>query len=125
MTMFGQVNQNREAILKLVIIGEENSKIAIDAVIDTGFNGDLILPPESISELGLKLQGYQKAVLGDGTISQFQVYAATVIWDGSRRLVEVNAATSSVLIGMGLLEGYKLEVNTIPNGIVTITNLEL
>jgi clan AA aspartic protease len=125
MTMFGRVNQNREAILKLVIIGEESSKIAIDAVIDTGFNGDLILPPEAISELGLKLQGYQKAVLGDGTISQFQVYAATVLWDGSRRLVEVNAATSGVLIGMGLLEGYKLEVNTISNGIVTITNLEL
>ena len=124
MTMFGRVNQNREAILKLVIIGNENYKLAIDAVIDTGFNGDLILPPEAISELGLKLQGYQKAVLGDGTISQFQVYAATVIWDGSRKLVEINAATSGVLIGMGLLEGYKLEVNTIPNGIVTITSIE-
>jgi hypothetical protein len=35
MTMFGQVNQNREAILKLVIIGDENCKIAVDAVIDT------------------------------------------------------------------------------------------
>ncbi len=123
--MFGQVNQNRESILKLVISGDENCKIAVDAVIDTGFNGDLIVPPEAISELGLKLQGYQKAILGDGTISQFQVCEATVIWDGSRRLVEVNAATSGVLIGMGLLEGYKLEVNTIPNVIVTITSLEL
>jgi clan AA aspartic protease len=125
MTMFGRVNQNREAILKLVIIGAENHKIAIDAVIDTGFNGDLILPPEAISELGLKLQGYQKAVLGDGTTSQFQVYAATVIWDGSRKLVEVNAATSGVLIGMGLLEGYKLEIDTTPNGVVTIIALGL
>jgi clan AA aspartic protease len=125
MTMFGQVNQNREAILQLVIIGEENNKIAVDAVIDTGFNGDLILPLAAISELGLKLQGYQKAVLGDGTTSQFQVYAATVIWDGLRKLVEVNAASSGVLIGMGLLDGYKLEVNTTPNGIVAITNLEL
>jgi clan AA aspartic protease len=115
----------REAILKLVIIGEENRKIAIDAVIDTGFNGDLILPLEAISELGLKLQGYQKAILGDGKTSQFQVYAAAVIWDGSKKLVEVNAASSGVLIGMGLLEGYKLEVNTTLNGIVTITNLEL
>jgi clan AA aspartic protease len=125
MTMFGRVNQNREAILKLVIIGEENRKVAVDAVIDTGFNGDLILPLAAISELGLKLQGYQKAILGDGKTSQFQVYAATIIWDGSRKLVEVNAASSGVLIGMGLLDGYKLEVNTTPNGIVTITNLEL
>jgi clan AA aspartic protease len=124
MTMFGRVNQSREAILKLVIIGEENCKTAVDAVIDTGFNGDLILPPESILELGLKLQGYQKAILGDGTTSQCQVYAATVIWDGSIKLVEVNAATSGVLIGMGLLEGYKLEIDTTPNGMVTITDLK-
>jgi clan AA aspartic protease len=125
MTMFGRVNQSREAVLKLIVIGGENRKIVIDAVIDTGFNGDLILPPLAISVLDLKLQGYEKAVLGDGTTSQLQVYAATAIWDGASRLVEVNAATSGVLIGMGLLEGYKLEINTIPNGIITITNLKL
>jgi clan AA aspartic protease len=125
MTMFGRVNRSREAILKLVIVGDDNLKVAVDAVIDTGFNGDLILPLETISELGLKIQGYQKAILGDGTISQFQVYAATVIWDGARKLVEVNAATSGALIGMGLLEGYKLEVDSIPDGIVAITALEL
>jgi clan AA aspartic protease len=123
--MFGRVNQQREAVLKLVIIGDRSQKMAVDAVVDTGFNGDLILPIEMVLELELIPQGYQKATLGDGTISQFRVYIGTVIWDGSRRLVEVNAATSGVLIGMGLLEGYKLEVNTIPNGIVTITNLDL
>ncbi len=123
--MSGRVNQHREAVLKLVIIGDQSKKIAVDAVVDTGFNGDLILPIEMVLELDLSPQGYQKATLGDGTISQFRVYTGTVIWDGSKRLVEVNAATSGVLIGMGLLEGYKLEVNTIPNGIMTITNLDL
>ena len=123
--MFGRVNQQREAILNLVIIGDQSQKIAVDTVIDTGFNGDLILPIEMVLELELIPQGYQKATLGDGTISQFRVYAGTVIWDGSRKVVEVNAATSGVLIGMGLLDGYKLEVNATPNGVVTITNLEL
>jgi clan AA aspartic protease len=123
--MFGRVNQQREAVLKLVIISDRSQKIAVDAVVDTGFNGDLILPIEMVLELELIPQGYQKATLGDGTISQFRVYTGTVIWDGSRKVVEVNVATSGVLIGMGLLEGYKLEVNTTPNGIVTITNLEL
>jgi clan AA aspartic protease len=123
--MFGRVNQQREAVLKLVIIGDRSQKMAVDAVVDTGFNGDLILPIEMVLELELIPQGYQKATLGDGTISQFRVYTGTVIWDGSRKVVEVNAATSGVLIGMGLLEGYKLEVNTTPNGVVTITSLEL
>ena len=121
--MFGRVNQQREAILKLVIIGNENNKIAVDAVIDTGFNGDLILPIEIVFELGLVPQGYQKATLGDGTISQFRVYAATVIWDGDRKLVEVNSATAGILIGMGLLDGCKLEVNAISNGIVSTIGL--
>jgi clan AA aspartic protease len=123
--MSGRVNQQREAVLKLVIIGNRSQKIAVDAIVDTGFNGDLILPIELVLELELIPQGYQKATLGDGTISQFRVYTGTVIWDGSRKVVEVNAATSGVLIGMGLLDGYKLEVNATPNGIVTITNLEL
>ncbi|WP_309741505.1 MULTISPECIES: clan AA aspartic protease [unclassified Chamaesiphon] len=122
--MFGRVNQQREAILKLIIIGDGNSKIAVDAVIDTGFNGDLILPIEIVSELGLVPQGYQKATLGDGSISQFRVYVATVIWDGERKLVEVNSATAGILIGMGLLEGYKLEVNATPNGDVSIIKLD-
>jgi clan AA aspartic protease len=123
--MFGRVNRQREAVLKLVIIGDLDRKVAVDAVIDTGFNGDLILPIETVLELDLVPQGYQKATLGDGTISQFRVYAGTVIWDGARKLVEVNSATTGVLIGMGLLEGYKLEVNAIPDGIVTITNIDL
>jgi clan AA aspartic protease len=121
--MFGQVNSSREAMLKFVVIGTDDRKMAIDAVIDTGFNGDLILPLDLISTLELKIQGYQKAILGDGTLSQLQVYAAMVIWDGSRRLVEVNAATSGALIGMGLLEGYKLEVDTILNDMVKVTLL--
>jgi clan AA aspartic protease len=121
--MFGRVNQRREAILKLVIIGNENKKIAVDAIIDTGFNGDLILPIETVLELELIPQGYQKATLGDGTISQFRVYAATVIWDGERRLAEVNSANTGILIGMGLLEGYKLEVDATPNGNVSIIKL--
>jgi predicted aspartyl protease len=38
-----------------VNIGEENGKVAVDAAINTGFGGDLILPLVTISELGLKL----------------------------------------------------------------------
>lgn len=122
--MFGRVNRTREAIIKLVVIGTNDQRIAIDAVIDTGFNGDLILPLDLISALELTVQGYQRAILGDGTISQFQVYAATAIWDGARKIVEVNAAASGALIGMGILEGYKLEVDAIPNGMVKLTLLE-
>jgi clan AA aspartic protease len=125
MTIFGRVTANREAILKLVIIDDENRKIAFDAMIDTGFNGDLILPIDTVMELSLELKGYQKAVLGDGTISQFQVCSAVVIWDGVKKRVEVNMARSGALIGNGLLEGYKLEIEMVNNGMVTIYPLDV
>ena len=123
--MFGRVNQRREAILNLVVIGSENSKLAVEAVIDTGFNGDVVLSVDLVMALDLKLQGYQKARLGDGSITKFPVYTGTVIWDGKKQIVEVNAATTGTLIGMGLLEGYKLEIDSIKNGIVSITNLDM
>jgi hypothetical protein len=46
--MFGRVNQQREAILKLVIIGDGNSKIAVNAVIDNVLNrlSDLLIDIE-------------------------------------------------------------------------------
>jgi clan AA aspartic protease len=123
MTMFGRVNANREALLKLVLIDDENKKVAFDAVIDTGFNGDLILPIDMMMDLSLELKGYQKAVLGDGTVSQFQVCSAVVIWDGTKKRVEVNMARSGALIGNGLLEGYKLEIDMVNDGMVTISPL--
>jgi predicted aspartyl protease len=46
--MFGRANRQREAVLKLVIIGDRDRKVAVDAVVDTGFNGDLILPIETV-----------------------------------------------------------------------------
>ena len=123
--MSGRVNQFREAILNLVIIGKDKSKLAVEAVIDTGFNGDVILPIDIVLSLGLELQGYQESVLGDGTIAKFPVYLGTVIWDGQKQIVEINAATTGSLIGMGLLEGYKLEIDSISNGVVSITSLDL
>jgi hypothetical protein len=51
------------------------------------------------------------------------VYAGSLIWDGQVRLVEVNACTAGVLVGMGMLEGWKLEVEGTPGGEVKITVL--
>jgi hypothetical protein len=63
-------------------------------------------------------------VLGDGSYCDFEVYAGSLIWDGQVRLVEVNACASGVLVGMGLLEGWKLEVEGKSGGNVRITALD-
>jgi clan AA aspartic protease len=95
----------------------------VKSVVDTGYTGDLMLPRKFINELELTIRGIQDAILGDGSLTMFEMYAGSVIWDGQVRRVEVNASETESLIGMGLLEEYKLEIEGRCGGIVKITAL--
>ena len=118
--ILGSVNANREAIIQIAVLNDDKQSKAIKAVIDTGYTGDLMLPRAIVDELRLTLRGIQDAVLGDGSIRIFEMYAGSVIWDGQVRRVEVNASETECLIGMGLLEDYKLEIEGRSGGIVKI-----
>jgi clan AA aspartic protease len=121
--IFGNVNENREAIIQIAVVSDQKQIKAIKAVIDTGYTGDLMLPKAIVNELGLILRGIQDAVLGDGSIKIFEMYAGSVIWDGKVRRVEINASETECLVGMGLLEDYKLEIEGRPGGMVKIVSL--
>ena len=51
--MFGLVNHNCEAIIKVAVGCIGSSKTTVDAVIDTGFTSFLSLPLSVITDLGL------------------------------------------------------------------------
>ena len=116
----GMVNAHREAIIGLIVQDANGQGHDIDTVIDTGFTGCLTLPTALIAALGLTWRGYATAVLGDGSLQQFDVYAATVIWDGQACVVEVDAAETDPLVGMELLYGYEVRIQVIDGGPVTI-----
>lgn len=44
-------------------------------------------------------------------------------WDGQVRRVEINASETEALVGMGLLEDYKLEIEGRSGGAVKVTAL--
>jgi len=119
----GVVNANREAAVGLAVHGPNNEAREIEAVIDTGFTGFLTLPTFLIVSLGLAWRGQAQAMLGDGSLHLFDVYVATIIWDGHARSVETDAAETTPLIGMGLLYGHDLRIQTIEGGRVTIEAL--
>jgi predicted aspartyl protease len=80
--MQGVVNLRREVTLT-VIVGNSNRKLqAIEAVIDTGFNGFLSLPSAIIATLDLPWSGSDFVTLGDGSETSFDLYTAIMIWDG-------------------------------------------
>jgi clan AA aspartic protease len=119
----GVVNINCEATLRLTLNGTDGQQEEIEVVIDTGFSGFLALPPALITSLGLPWRGREQAVLGDGSLHLHDVYSGTVIWDGIRRVVEIDAVDTDPLIGMGLLYGYDVRIQAIEGGAVTIEAL--
>jgi clan AA aspartic protease len=121
--IIGNVNTSREAIIQLSVIGENNQKQGIRAVIDTGYTGYLTLPSAVITTLGLTWYMQQEGILGDGSLCMFNVYEASVIWDGQIRSVEINESEADPLVGMGLLEGFELKIQGVAGGLVTITAL--
>jgi clan AA aspartic protease len=121
--IIGSVNTNREAVIQIAVLSDSKRIKAVRSVIDTGYTGDLMLPRAIVDELGLFLQAIQDATLGDGSLTTFEMYAGSVIWDGQVRRVEVNASETECLVGMGLLEEYKLEIEGRPGGMVRVTAL--
>jgi clan AA aspartic protease len=121
--ILGNMNANHEAIIQIAVLSDSQQIKAVRAVIDTEYTGDLMLPRAIVNELSLILRGVQDATLGDGSLTMFEMYAGSVIWDGQVRRVEVNASETACLVGMGLLEEYKLEIEGRPDGKVRITAL--
>ena len=119
----GAVNAAREARIPLVLRTPLGATREIDALIDTGFDGFLTLPPSMIVALGLKRLGRGRAILADGRDQLFDIHAVTVFWDGQPLTVEADTAESDPLIGMGLLQGYRLSIDVIDGGSVEIQRL--
>ena len=121
--MIGNVNSRREAIIQLAVLGENNQRQGIKAVIDTGYTGFLTLPSALIAKLGLTWFMQEEGTLGDGSLCMFNVFEASIIWNGQIRAVEINESEAEPLVGMGLLEGYELNIQGLASGTVTIKAL--
>jgi clan AA aspartic protease len=119
----GVVTASRHATVHLTVHGPEGVTQEIEAVIDTGFNGELTLPLSFVAALGLAWRRSGRALLADGSEALFDSYDAIVLWDGEPRPVTVDAAETEPLVGMALLEGYELTVQAVGGGAVTIRSL--
>ena len=68
-------------------------------------------------------QSRGQALLADGNLHVFDAYIGIVLWNGQDRTVEVDAADTDPLVGMGLLRGHSLRVDVEENGAVKIEEL--
>lgn len=120
--MQGVVNFRREATLT-VVVGNSNRQLqAIEAVIDTGFNGFLSLTSEIITTLNLPWSSSDFVTLGDGSQTSSDLYTAVAIWDGQYYEIDIAESETEPLLGMALLYGYRLQVDTIEGGLAKSVN---
>ena len=120
----GIVNANYEAVIILVLQGHGGQAQEVDAVIDTGYNGTLTLPPTLIAELGLPFIGEGRAFLANGEEETFDVYGVTVLWDGRARYIETDAVGMDPLVGMSLMDNHSLYMEIRDGGRVVIQSVE-
>jgi len=119
----GIVTAYRQAIIRLTVRGPEGQEQGIEAVIDTGFDGSLTLPPPLIAALDLVWRRRGRALLADGSESLFDIHEAIVVWDGEPRRIAVDTADIDPLVGMSLLYGFELTVQARDGGSVAIKPL--
>ena len=120
----GIVNANLEAVVTLLLRGPDGQAREVDAVIDTGFNGYITLPPMLVADLNLPVVGDGEAVLADGREVSFNVYGVTSLWNGLSRYVETGAVGDEPLVGMSMLAGHDLHVRVADGGRVVIDAVE-
>ena len=117
--IIGKIKANREAVIELEVIGLAQ-RTKIEAVLDTGFTGYLMLPSDLINHLRLQLIGTRNVVLGDGSNVTLDLYRAKVLWHNVERIVYVLQADAELLVGMSLLHGSRVTLDVVTNGNVTI-----
>lgn len=118
--MTGIVNAGLEPMLQLTVFDVVNQQFVVEALVDTGFNGFLTLPPSLIAALGLPWLCRQQGELADGSIMVFDVHEAFVEWHGMAQSVEIEAADAQPLVGMSLIRGSELRIVVMDGGSMTI-----
>ena len=116
----GVVNAAYEPVVVLDLQGPSGQASEIEAIIDTGFTGFLTVTPALAMELELALEGTSRATLADGSEVTFDVYDVAVLWDGQPKYVLADAADTTPLVGMRMLDRHNLNINVEDGGRIVI-----
>jgi clan AA aspartic protease len=101
----------------------ELGEVAVECVIDTGFEGFLTLPVAMVTNFGLPHLGPMKANLADNSRIITQVYEGTILWEGVIRSIPILAMGNRPLLGTALMADYHLSIDFYEGGTVSLDDL--
>ncbi len=115
----GGVDQRGRPLIRITVIGFDDELVAM---VDTGFNGELLMSEKVAADWGISPVGIAaKLELGDGSKIFAGRATVAVLWMGKRRAIAVQITPSTkgkkqadepvALIGTRLLADDILEIN--------------
>lgn len=97
--------------IEMTVIGLDD-KIKVPALVDTGFDGALMLSLPAALQIGLRLSNMVQVELADGSIKNEFVFDAKVVLDGETIPVNVLLTSSDEnLVGTALLQTQSLMID--------------
>jgi clan AA aspartic protease len=118
MQIDGYFNKSDEPVIRLDV-----GSLSIEILVDTGFNGSLVIPGHVASELNLRFEGLEEFYSVTGEMFFASAYSVEIDWLG--KTIRVPVATSpelnEALLGSYMLKECRL---TIDYGHRTVTIIE-
>jgi clan AA aspartic protease len=109
----GKVDRSGRALIALQVRPTQTAESTeLTAWVETAFTGDLVIPRSMINQLQLPQSSAVMAGLADGTEVVLDTFSCVVEWfDEERNIEALESAGEFPLLGIGLLQGSKLEVD--------------
>lgn len=124
--MIGYVIERNEVLFPIIAVNALDQNFQpqqIYSVIDTGFTGDIMMSPQIIQKLAPQYEGRTQVELADGSVAHIDAYIGLILWHGKSREVRILEAEGTPLIGMDLLRGNTVNIQTVAGGAVHINKI--
>jgi len=120
----GVVTHELEAVLNILLQSAGGHSETVPAVIDTGFDGFIALPPDLIARMQLPFAGSVCLCQADGNETWFRSFEVIVPWHGERLVVHAAEIGAGALVGMALLHAGRLTMDVLEDGPVRVEPMQ-
>lgn len=99
-------------MVRVKLISSNDEEIEYLAIIDTGYNGEVILPGSKVQEMGLEFLGTIDSELANGEIVEIELFRGRIKWFDKTQEIAIGASQSNdTLLGTLLLINCELNVD--------------
>lgn len=120
----GTVKSDRTIVIPLSLRDKAGDLVFVDAVVDTGFDGELTLPNRLLDSLQAEELNVLRVELADGSFVRLKSYEVEVEWMEETRNIMVLEADSVPLLGMSLLWNSRVTFDAVDGGAVSVVPLK-